>query len=137
MQSSGSRGRLTSRSSASPRAAPSGRAIKAALERVAGESFDIPLVIGGKEVRTGRTVPLRRPDALGKGMGVYHMAGEAEATAACEAALAAKAAWEALPWDERAAVFLRAAELLTGKYRYYIEAATMLGQSKTVYQSEI
>jgi 1-pyrroline-5-carboxylate dehydrogenase len=116
---------------------PERAAVKAALERVEGESFDIPLVIGGKEVRTGRTAPLRRPDSLGKSLGVYHMAGEAEAMAACEAALAAKASWEALPWEERAAVFLRAAELLTGKYRYYIEAATMLGQSKTVYQAEI
>jgi 1-pyrroline-5-carboxylate dehydrogenase len=116
---------------------PERAAIKAALERIEGETFDIPLVIGGKEIRTARTAPLGRPDALGRSLGVYHLAGKAEAEAACEAALAAKASWEALPWDERTAVFLRAAELLTGKYRYYIEAATMLGQSKTVYQAEI
>jgi 1-pyrroline-5-carboxylate dehydrogenase len=111
--------------------------LKAELDRILKGGYDIPLVIGGKEVRTGKTAPIVRPDARGTALGQYHMAGEAEAKAAVEAALAAKRGWEKTPWEERAAVFRRVGELAGGKYRPLLVASTMLGQSKTAQQAEI
>lgn len=116
---------------------PERQALEAELARLLQGNFDIPLIIGGREVRTGRTAPLLRPDAHAQPLGVFHRAGEAEAEEAVKAALAAKAEWASLPWEERATVFLRAAELISGKYRALINAATMLGQSKTPQQAEI
>jgi len=116
---------------------PERAALKSELARLSAGGFDIPLVIGGKEVRTGSTLPIRRPDAHGSVLGRYHVAGEAEAAMAVEAALKARAEWSRMDWDERASVFLRAAELISGKYRALMNASTMLGQSKTVYQAEI
>lgn len=112
-------------------------ALEAELDRMRKGGFDIPLVIGGREIRTGRTAPLRQPHDRNGDLGVFHQAGEAEAVLAADAALAARDGWAALPWEERAAVFLRAADLVTGKYRMRLLAATMLGQSKTVQQAEI
>ena len=111
--------------------------LKTELDRMLGETFDIPLVIGGKEIRTGDTAPLGLPDDLSTKLGLYHRAGKAEASLAVEAALAAKAEWAALPWEERAAVFRRAASLIAGERRALLVAATMLGQGKTVQQAEI
>jgi 1-pyrroline-5-carboxylate dehydrogenase len=111
--------------------------LKSELERLSSGGFDIPLVIGGKEVRTGATASIVRPDARDVKLGQYHMAGEAEAKAAVEAALAAKREWEQTPWEERAAVFRRVAALAAGKYRPLLVASTMLGQSKTAGQAEI
>jgi len=111
--------------------------VKSEIAKILRESFDIPCIIGGREVRTGVTSPIVRPDDLSRPLGRFHLAGEAEATAAVEAALAAKAEWEDMPWEERAAVFRRAAALIAGKYRPAIVASTMLCQSKTVHQSEI
>ncbi|MBL8965925.1 MAG: L-glutamate gamma-semialdehyde dehydrogenase [Spirochaetaceae bacterium] len=116
---------------------PERAALKAELAALLGRDHDIPLIIGGREIRTGRTAPIRRPDAHGVILGRYHQAGEAEAGLAVEAALKAKAEWADLPWEERAAVFLRAGELVAGKYRQALNAATMLGQSKTAQQAEI
>jgi 1-pyrroline-5-carboxylate dehydrogenase len=116
---------------------PERTALKKEIERLRATQLDIPLVIGGKEVRTGKTAPIRRPDAHGEVLGVYHLAGEAEARMAIEAALAAKAEWAALPWEERAAVFLRAAELISVRHRALMDASTMLCQSKTAHQAEI
>lgn len=118
-------------------ASPERAALKEEIERLRATQLDIPLIIGGKEVRTGKTAPIRRPDAHGEVLGVYHCAGEAEARMAVEAALAAKAEWAALPWEERAAVFLRAAELISVKHRALMDASTMLCQSKTAHQAEI
>jgi 1-pyrroline-5-carboxylate dehydrogenase len=111
--------------------------IKAELDRLLGLSFDIPLIIAGREVRSGRTAPLGLPESRLASLGVYHRAGEAEASAAIEAALAAKAEWAALPWEERAAVFRGAAALAAGRRRSLLVAATMLGQGKTLQQAEI
>jgi 1-pyrroline-5-carboxylate dehydrogenase len=111
--------------------------LKSELERILKGGFDLPLVIGGKEVRTGKTTPINRPDARGTVLGRFHMAGEAEAKAAVEAALAAKRGWEETPWEERAAVFRRAGDLIAGKYRPLLVASTMLNQSKTSQQAEI
>ncbi|HEX6548226.1 MAG TPA: L-glutamate gamma-semialdehyde dehydrogenase, partial [Candidatus Dormibacteraeota bacterium] len=107
------------------------------LERMAGERIEIASVIGGKRVTTGATHPSVMPHDHGHVLADIHMAGAAEADRAIEAALAARKEWASTPWPERAAIFLRAAELLSGPWRDTLNAATMLGQSKTVHQAEI
>ncbi len=111
--------------------------IKQVLNRQASEEVEVPLWIGGEHVRTGRTAKIVMPHAHSHTLGVYHRAGAAEVERAIAAAEAAKPAWAALPWEQRAAVFLRAASLLAGPFRDELNAATMLGQSKTVHQAEI
>jgi 1-pyrroline-5-carboxylate dehydrogenase len=111
--------------------------LKAELARQAAERVDIPLVIGGEELRTGNTQALVAPHDKGRSLGVAHKAGASEVQRAIEAASRAKPAWAALPWEQRAAVFLRAGELLAGPWRDRLNAATMLGQSKTAHQAEI
>jgi 1-pyrroline-5-carboxylate dehydrogenase len=116
---------------------PERRALKAELQRQASNAVEIPLVIGGRELRTGRAVEVLAPHAHAARLGQAHQAGSAEAQAAVDAARAAFPAWSTTPWHERAAVFLRAADLLATKYRPVLNAATMLGQSKTAHQAEI
>ena len=111
--------------------------LKSELDVMLGGGFEVPLVIGGKEIRTGRTAPIGRPDEIAHPLGFFHLAGEAEAAAAVDSALAAKREWASTPWEERAAIFRRAAELISGKYRARMVAATMLGQSKTPREAEI
>ena len=111
--------------------------LKARLEAMAGEKIDIPLVIGGKEIRTGRTAQVVMPHDHTHVLAEYHMAGPEHIQQAIEAAAAARREWGSWPWDERAAVLLRAAELLSSSWRATLNAATMLGQSKTVFQAEI
>jgi len=98
---------------------------------------DIPLIIGGKEIRTGKTGKIVNPSDHGHVLATYHMAGEKEVTLAIEAALDAKCQWMSLAWMERAAIMARAAELISKKYRYKLNAATMLGQGKNAFQAEI
>ncbi len=98
---------------------------------------EIAVNIGGEEVTTGRLEDCRPPHQHAHLLGQFHSAGAAEATQAIEAASRAYTEWSCMPWESRAAVFLKAADLLTGPYRDRINAATMLGQSKTVYQAEI
>jgi 1-pyrroline-5-carboxylate dehydrogenase len=112
-------------------------ALQRALDAAAGEVIDIPCVIGGEHVFTGRTTLVRMPCDHGHVLARLHLCGPAEVDRAVAAAGAAKAAWAALPWEERAAVFLRAAALLTGPWRDRVNAATMLGQAKTCHQAEI
>jgi 1-pyrroline-5-carboxylate dehydrogenase len=112
-------------------------ALEAELARQAGEVVEIPLVLGGQEVRTGQTADVVMPHDHGHVLAKVHLAGEAEVARAIDAATAARATWQAFSWEERAAVFLRAAELLAGPWRDRINASTMLGQSKTVHQAEI
>ena len=111
--------------------------LKAAYAQLAGRTHEIPLWIGGKQVRTGRTAPLIAPHRRRHPLGVFHQAGAIEVADAITAAQAARAEWAALPWEERAAVFLRAAALLRTEFRDRLNAATMLGQSKTPHQAEI
>jgi len=111
--------------------------LKAALEETASKRTEIPLIVGGEEVRTGRTIPLIMPHDHGHVLADAHQAGEAEIRRAIDAAMSAKAAWGALRWEERAAVFLRAAELLATRFRDRMNAAAMLSTSKTVFQAEI
>ncbi len=118
-----------------------GSAERAALESRLGElsstEIEIPLVIGGREVRTGRIAEVRVPHRHAQRIARFHQAGPAEVQAAIEAALAARRTWGAMDPADRAAVFLRAAELLAGPWRQTLNAATMLGQSKTCHQAEI
>ena len=111
--------------------------LKAELERQFQAVVDIPLIIGGQELRTGNLLDVVCPHDHGHVLARCHQAGEAEIRQAIAAALAAKAAWEATPWEERAALFYRMASLISTKYRYVLNAATMLNQSKTVHQAEI
>jgi 1-pyrroline-5-carboxylate dehydrogenase len=101
------------------------------------EKIEIPLVIGGKEVRTGNLRKVVMPHAHGEVLAEFHLAGAKELEAAAAAALKAKAEWENMAWNERAAIFLKAADLLAGPWRDKINAATMLGQSKNAFQAEI
>ncbi len=111
--------------------------LKAELDRQLGECLDIPVMIGGREIRTGDTRPVVCPHDHGYILGHYHVAGASEIHQAVAAARSAKAAWEAMEWTARAAIFLKMAELITVKYRYILNAATMLNQSKNPFQAEI
>lgn len=99
--------------------------------------IDIPLIIGGKEIRTGNTGKVVMPSEHGHILATYHLAGENEVVMAVKAALDAKCDWMNLSWMERAAIMIKAAELISKKYRYLLNAATMLGQGKNVHQAEI
>ncbi|AFC26249.1 L-glutamate gamma-semialdehyde dehydrogenase [Saprospira grandis] len=116
---------------------PERASLKAELARLKGQELEIPMIIGGKEVRTGNLVSIHPPHELKHTLGHYHKGGAKEVNMAIDAALAARSSWENTPWQERAAVFLRAAELLAGPYRDRMNAATMLAQSKNVFQAEI
>ena len=118
-------------------ASPEKESLKAELARQAAEPVEVPLVIGGEEVRTGDTLPLACPHDRGLSLGVAHKAGAAEVQRAIEAATAARAGWAAMPWEQRVAIFLRVGELLAGPWRDRLNASTMLGQSKTAHQAEI
>ena len=111
--------------------------LKAALDDIAGKKIEIPLIIGGKEVRTGNLGQAVMPHDHQHVLADYHQAGEAEIEMAIEAAMAAKPAWAALRWEERAGIFLKAADLLAGKYRFVMNALSMLSTSKSAYQAEI
>jgi len=111
--------------------------LKVAIADIAAKKVEIPLIIGGKEVRTGKMGKVVMPHDHQHVLGEYHIAGEKEINMAIEAAMAAKTDWAALRWEERAAIFLKAAELLAGKYRYVMNAISMLSTSKSAYQAEI
>ncbi len=111
--------------------------LKAELDRQYNQELDIPLIIGGKEIRTGKLQKVICPHEHGHVLAQYHEAGEAEIRLAIEAALDAKHDWEAMPWEDRAAIFHKMASLISSKYRYILNAATMLNQSKNAYQAEI
>lgn len=116
---------------------PERHALKAAMRQVGGERPDIPVIIGGKEIRTGKTHPIRSPHDHGLCLGVWHEAGAEEARQAIANTLEARRDWASWPWEDRVAVFLRAAEMLRTTWRPRINAATILGQSKNAFQSEI
>jgi 1-pyrroline-5-carboxylate dehydrogenase len=116
---------------------PERAALKRELEAQAAQVVDIPLVIGGREVRTGDTFDVVMPHAHGHVIARAHRAGPSEVDAAVTAALDARHDWSRTPWEERAAVLMRAADLLAGPFRQTLNAATMLGQSKTAFQAEI
>ncbi len=112
-------------------------AIKKALEDARATEVDIPMFIGSEEVRTGNTKPLSPPHDHQHILGHFHEGDASHVEQAITAAMAAKVQWEELSWEHRASIFLKAADLLAGPYRATINAATMLGQSKNVFQAEI
>lgn len=112
-------------------------ALKAAIKKLKSKKVDIPMVIGGKEIRTKNQKEIRSPHALKQVLGVYHKGTGTHVRKAIDAAMAAKEDWEKMAWQDRAAIFLKAADLLAGPYRSKMNAATMLGQSKNAFQSEI
>ncbi len=112
-------------------------ALKVELARLSKKKIDIPCIIGGRSVRTGKLAKCVMPHDHDHVLGTYHKAGKKEVELAVAAAGKAKAEWSCMPWEARAAVFLKAADLLAGEYRRTINAATMLGQSKNAFQAEI
>lgn len=111
--------------------------LKEAIATARASEIDIPMYIGGEEVRTNKKVKITPPHDHKHVLGYFNQGTKANVKDAIEAALAAKPDWENLPWEQRAAIFLKAAELISTKYRYKLNAATMLGQSKNPYQAEI
>lgn len=107
------------------------------LEKQYNEVIEIPVIIGGKEIKTGNMAKAVMPTEHGHVLANYHQAGEKEIKMAIEASQKAKEAWENMPYTERASIFLKAAELISTKYRYILNAATMLNQSKSAFQAEI
>jgi 1-pyrroline-5-carboxylate dehydrogenase len=111
--------------------------LKAALADARSKELDVPMYIGSEEVRTGNKVRMSPPHDHKHTLGHFHQGDKSHVTKAIETALAAKSKWENLAWEQRAAIFLRAADLIAGPYRAKLNAATMLGQSKNAYQAEI
>lgn len=116
---------------------PERKRLKEVLAELKQQELDIPMYIGGKEVRTGKKVALHPPHETRHLLGHFHAGEEKHVEQAIQAALAAKAGWEATSWENRANIFLKAADLIATKYRPYMNGTTMLGQSKNVFQAEI
>jgi len=116
---------------------PERKLLEAELKDQGSKVIEIPLIIGGKEIKTGKTGKVVKPTEHRHLLATYHMATEKEISLAINAALEAKECWMNLAWMERAAIMIKAAELISKKYRYLLNAATMLGQGKNVYQAEI
>jgi 1-pyrroline-5-carboxylate dehydrogenase len=113
-------------------------ALQAAIAQMEQElPFEVPIIINGERVTTGKLAKQVIPSDHARHLCTYHEADEATVARAIDGALAAKAAWEALPWGDRAAIFLKAADLISKKYRYKLLAATILGQGKNAWQAEI
>ena len=111
--------------------------LKAALTEARSKQIDVPMYINGKEVRNDNKVAMRPPHDHQHILGHYNQGDKSHIEEAINAALAAKSFWENLAWEHRAAIFLKAADLIAGPYRYKLNAATMLGQSKNAFQAEI
>lgn len=111
--------------------------LKQVLAELKAEVADIPMIIGGQEVRTNRQVEVRPPHERAHLLGRFHAGDASHVQSAIDAALAARESWANMSWESRAAIFLRAADLIATKYRPYMNGTTMLGQSKTAYQAEI
>jgi len=111
--------------------------LKEVLGLLKKETIDVPMYIGGNEVRTGKLVAMRPPHEHAHILGHFHEGDATHVRDAIHAALEARASWASLSWESRAQIFLKAADLIAGKYRPFINGTTMLGQSKSVYQAEI
>jgi 1-pyrroline-5-carboxylate dehydrogenase len=116
---------------------PERAALKKQLAAFKAAVADIPMYIGGQEVRTGNTVDIRPPHEIKHKLGHFHMGDASHVKQAIAAALAAREKWANMDWEVRANIFLRAADLIATKYRYHMNGTTMLGQSKSPYQAEI
>ena len=116
---------------------PEREEITRAIEDIYSRVVEIPMYIGGKALTSDRKVPVYPPHMTGHLIGNYYLGGKEHVEMAVEAALAAREKWVAMDWKQRASIFLKAAGLIAGPYRAKINAATMVGQSKTVHQAEI
>ena len=116
---------------------PERKVLKVALMELRSKVVELPMIIGGKEVTSSRKMEIRPPHDLNHLLGYFFQGDESHVNQAIEAALEARSSWADLGWQHRAAIFLKAADLLAGPYRSKINAATMLGQSKNTYQAEI
>ncbi len=112
-------------------------ALKKAIEQARSTVLDVPMYIGAEEVRSGNTKPLSPPHDHKHILGYYHAGDKSHVEQAINAAMGVKELWASLGWEHRASIFLKAADLLAGPYRYQMNAATMLGQSKNAFQAEI
>ena len=116
---------------------PEREELKKKLAELKSKQIEVPLIIGGEEVKTGNTEKMVIPHNHSHVLGIYHKAGKKEVDMAVEAALDARKEWAEMPWVHRVSIFLKIADLLAGPWRATINAATMLGQSKVVHQAEI
>ena len=116
---------------------PERRALKQAVAEMRATEVEVLPVVGGRRVETGRTAEMRPPHDRAHSLGTYHKARPEDVEAGIQAALDARPDWMRMDWTDRAAVFLKAADLLAGPFRQRMNAATMLGQSKNAYQAEI
>lgn len=116
---------------------PERKKLKEKLQELKSETIEIPAIIGGEEIKSGNTIDISMPHNHGHKLATIHQVGEKEVNMAIEAALEARKEWAEMPWEERVAIFQKAADLITGPWRYTMNASTMLGQSKTPHQSEI
>ena len=116
---------------------PERRELKEKIDQLRAKVIDVPMVIGGKEIRTGKLTDIRPPHDHQHLLGQYHQGDATHVQMAIDAAMKAKPEWEKMHWESRAAIFLKAADLIAGPYRQLMNATTMLGQSKNAYQAEI
>ena len=116
---------------------PERESIQNMYKKLYNQKVEIPLYIGGEEIKSGHTKSIRPPHDHQHEVGIYHNAEEKHVDQAIDTALEARKEWAKLPWEQRAAVFLKAADLIAGPYRDKMNATTMIGQSKTVFQAEI
>ncbi len=116
---------------------PEREELKAMIYELRSEVRELPMFIGGKEIKSSRKVEIHPPHDIHHLLGYFYQGDESHVTLAIDAALAARSAWAELAWQHRASIFLKAADLLAGPYRAKLNAATMLGQSKNAYQAEI
>jgi 1-pyrroline-5-carboxylate dehydrogenase len=107
------------------------------IREMRAKQVDLPMIIGGEEIRSGKKIEMYPPHDLSHLLGYYHQGEKSHVNQAIEAALIARESWANMPWQHRAAIFLKAADLISGPFRARINAATMLGQSKNAYQAEI
>ncbi len=116
---------------------PEKAAVLAAYKKMWNETIDVPMYIGSEQIKTGNTKTMSAPHDHKHIVGTYHLAEKSHVEKAIASALEARKKWSKMPWEQRAAIFLKAAELIAGPYRARINAATMIAQSKTIFQAEI
>jgi 1-pyrroline-5-carboxylate dehydrogenase len=116
---------------------PERAALKKTLAELKKKAIDVPMYIGGKQVKTGKKVAMHPPHEIAHTLGYFHAGEEKHVHQAIDAALKAKESWAAMSWESRAHIFLKAADLIATKYRYHMNGTTMLGQSKNAFQAEI
>jgi len=116
---------------------PERKELQEVYAQLKGKQIDAPMIIGGKEVRTGNTATMHPPHDHAHVLGTFHKGDATHVKQAIDAAMSARSTWANTPWQDRAAIFLKAAELLAGPYRAKMNAATMLCQSKNAFQAEI